>query len=126
MDIPAVFGTIHCSSAHIHVQVHGHIPLHTHQCVYVRMCKDMHTHRCANKKRTHVCIIKDGDVGKADILVGNAHMWSDHWGGCIDCNENLMKFRKADDDLGPLEPSRGPAVPVDWQLNYKDVFGNRR
>ena len=28
-----------------------------------------------------VCIIKDGDVGKADILIGNAYMWSDHWGG---------------------------------------------
>ena len=34
-----------------------------------------------------VCIIKDGDVGKADILIGNAYMWSDHWGGCIDCDE---------------------------------------
>ena len=62
-----------------------------------------------------VCILQNGDTGKAGILVGNQLMWSDHWGGCVDCDASLMRIRSADDGQGELD------IPIDWALNYAKV-----
>ena len=62
-----------------------------------------------------VCILQNGDTGKAGILVGNQLMWSDHWGGCVDCDASLMRIRSADDGYGELN------IPIDWALSYTKV-----
>lgn len=65
--------------------------------------------------KVQICILKNGDVGKADMLIGNSFMWADHWGACIDCDEELLKIRHADDGKGRL------AIPIEWRLNHKKV-----
>ena len=71
--------------------------------------------RGARYIKVQICILKNGDVGKADMLIGNSFMWADHWGACIDCDEELLKIRHADDGKGRL------AIPIEWRLNHNKV-----
>jgi hypothetical protein len=63
-----------------------------------------------------VCsIMVNGDTGRADIMVGNRLMWSDHWNADVSIGNSLVTIRNSDDGCGTM------TIPIDWNLNFTKV-----
>ena len=59
--------------------------------------------------------MQNGDTGAADIMVGNRHMWADHWDADVSCGRSRVTIRNPDDELGTMW------IPIDWNLNHLEV-----
>ena len=60
-------------------------------------------------------IMKHGDTGQADIMIGNRLMWNDWWNGDVSCDTNTVTIRNADDVMGVM------TIPIDCGLNHTEV-----